>query len=309
MIIINLPNSTPYIYTSGNAVKVLGPSLPEIPDPQTNDICICDFIQCQYIENIFASQAPNNEWYKNDMNEFLFKRFVPSDTVAIELYKDDIKIEDLNNNTYGTFFNGFPSGTPEQQLYVGYLLEWEKVQAVYGNGFYQIKVQLSIVGAASTYESRLFSLLTYGDREANNTVRIESYQNGNIRGSNFDFTGLNWYQSLRIPGTFGNPSPILEVENYINTNHESIQISAKNSREWQLITGLINYEVGTKLLYNKLLANKILITDYLIKAESIFRRVDVMATEVDKPEIKGLPDRVYNMKFIDRKDIYKKRNF
>lgn len=309
MIITHLPNTAPYVYQSGNAVKILGPSLPEVPDPQTNDVCICDFIQCQYIERVFASQSPNNEWYKNDMNEFLFKRFVSGDTVAIELYKDDIKIEDLNTNTFGTFFNGFPSGTPEQQLYVGYLLEWEKVQAIHGNGIYQVKVQLNIIGSASTYESRLFSLLTYGDREANATVRIESYQNGNIFGSQFDFTGLNWYQSLRIPGRFGLTAPILETDNYLNSNKENRQITAKVSREWELITGLINYEVASTILYNKLIANKLLITDYLIKAESIFRREDVMPSDISKPELKGTPDRVYTMNFTDRLDKYKKRNF
>jgi len=309
MIITQLPNTNPYSYGSGNAVKVLGPALPEIPTDEINDVCICDYIQCQYIEKVFASQAPNNEYYKNDKNDFLFKRFVASDTVAIELYKDDVKIEDLNTNAFGTYFNGFASGNAEQQLYVGYLLDWELVQATHGNGYYQVKAQLNIIGVASTYESRLFNLLQYGDVEANNTVRIESYQNGNIFGSQFDFTGLNWYSSLRITGRFGNPSPVLEVENYINTNHEKRQITAKNSREWTLITGLINYEVATKLLYNKLLGNKVLITDYLIKAESIFRRVDVMVTEIDKPEIKGTPDRSYTMKFVDRQDKFRKRNF
>lgn len=309
MIITDLPNTLPYSYASGNAGKILGPSLPEIPIDETNDICICDYIQCQYIEKVFASQTPNNEWYKNDMSDFLFKRFVSSDTVAIELYKDGVKIADLNDNTHGTFFNGFASGTSEQQLYVGYLLEWELVQALYGNGLYQVKAQLNIIGVASTYESRQFTLFTYGDREANKTVRIESYQDGNIFGSQFDFTGLNWYQSVRIPATFGNPTPVIETDNYINTNHETRQITAKNSREWTLNTGLINYEVATKLIYNKMLANKILITDYLIKAESIFRRIDVIPQSVDKPDINGIPDRLYNFTFTDRQDKFRKRNF
>ena len=309
MIITELNNANPYTYVSGNAIKLLGTSLPEIITPEVNDICICDFIQCQYIEKVFASQTPNNEWYKNDMNEFLFKRFVASDTVGIELWKSGVKVADLNTNAYGTFFNGFASGTPEQQLYVGYLLEWELVQAAFGNGIYEVKAFLNIVGNASTYVSRQFKLQTYNDRAANKTVRIETTQNGNILGSDFDFTNLNWYQSLRLPGTFGNPNPILEIDNYINSNHEDRQIAAKNSREWQLTTDFINYEVATKLLYNKLLANKILITDYLIKAESIFRRIDVMVSEIEKPEIKGTPDRVYNAKFTDKLDKYKKRNF
>ena len=309
MIITQLQNLSPYTFVSGNAKKELGAALPSIPVTEINDVCVCDFVQCQYIEKVFASQAPDNEWYKNDKNEFLFRRFVAADTVAIELYKDDIKIEDLDNNAFGTFYNGFGSGTSEQQMYVGFLIDWELVQATYGNGFFQVKAQLSIIGNASTYESRLFNLLQYDSRSADKTVRIESYQDGNILGSSFDFTGLNWYSSLRIPGTFGNPSPVLETDNYINSNHETRQITAKNSREWALTTGLINYEVASKILYNKLLANKVLITDYLIKAESIFRRVDVIVTEVDKPEIKGIPDRAYTMKFKDRKDIFKKRNF
>ncbi len=308
MIIIQLPNTSPYTYGSGNAVKELGAALPPIPVSNTNDICICDYIQCQYIETVFASQS-DSAWYKNDMNDFLFKRFVAADSVDIELYKDGDKIEDLNNNAFGTFFNGFPSGTTEQQLYVGYLLEWEKVQATHGNGFYQVKAVLNIIGVQTVYESRRFMLLQYGDREANGSVRIESYQNGNIFGSEFDFTGINWYSSLRVPGTFGASSPVLETENYIDSDHNSRQISAKMSPEWNLKTGLINYEVATKLLYNKLLGNKVLITDYLIKAESLFRRVDVMISEVEKPEIKGIPDRVYNFKFTDREDKYKKRNF
>ena len=155
----------------------------------------------------------------------------------------------------------------------------------------------------------MFNLLVYSDREANKTVRIESTQNGNIFGSIFDFTGLNWKQSLRVPGTFSSLSPTLEVENYLNSNHENRQITAKMSREWGLTTGLINFEVATKILYNKLLANEVLITDYLIKAESIFRRIDVMVSEIDKPEIKGTPDRAYNIKFTDRKDTFRKRNF
>ncbi len=309
MIVKQLLNLAPYTFTSGNAEKELGAALPTITVTEINDICICDFVQCSYIEKVFASQAPDNQWYKNDKNEFLFKRFVSSDSVDIELYKDDIKIEDLDNNNFGTFFNGFGGGTPEQQKYVGFLLDWELVQATHGNGMYQVKAQLSIIGNASVFESRIFNLLQYEDRAANNTVRVESYQNGNIFGSIFDFTGLNWYSSLRIPGNFGNPSPILETDNYINSNHETRQITAKNSREWTLTTGLINYEVATKILYNKLLANKVLITDYLIKAESIFRRVDVIITEVDKPEVKGIPDRAYTMKFTDRKDTFRKRNF
>jgi len=307
MIITQLPNTIPYIYGSANAHKVLGPSLPEIVETPENDICICDYLQCEYLEKVFAS--PGNEWWKNDMNEFLFKRFVAADTVAIELYKDDFKVADLNTNTYGTFFNGFPSGTSEQQLYVGYLLEWELVYNVFGAGYYQVKAQLNIIGNASTYESRKFNLCVYSDLAANYTVRIESTQNGNIIGSDFDFTDLNWYQSVRIGGSFGNPTPIIEKDEYVTETRKVQQIQTKMRREWNLSTRKINWEVASQLIYNKILANEILITDYNIKAESIWRRVGVFPKEVEKLPLGGVPEKIYNFTMIDNKDIFIKRNF
>ena len=38
------------------------------------------------------------------------------------------------------------------------------------------------------------------------------------------------------------------------------------TRVWELNTGFINWEVADKLVYNKLLANEIYITDYTIKS-------------------------------------------
>jgi len=307
MIIEILPNTSPYVYDSGNCHKLLGESLPELPDPQTNDICICDYLACPYIEQVFASN--DNDWWKNDKNDFLFKRFVSADTISIELFKNGNKVADLNNNTYGTFFNGFPSGTSEQQLYVGYLVDWQLVFQLIGVGIYQIKAQLNIVGQSSTYESRKFDLSVYSDLAAHHSVRIETYQNGNIRGNEFDFTGLNWYSSLRIPAVFGDPKPTIETDNYVTENHNIRQITAKNSREWTLKTKKINWEVAEKLIYNKMLANEIYMTDYNLYAESVWRRISVTPTEISKIETTGNPDKIYLINFADSKDIFKKRNF
>lgn len=308
MIFVQLPNTTPYVYNSGNAGKFLGPSLPELPDPQDNDSCICDFLTCEYAEDVFASPPNPTEYWKNDMNEFLFKRFVPADTVDMELHLEGVKVADLNNNTYGTYFPSF-TGSAEQQLYKGYLLDWLKVFNLHGAGSYTIVTNLVIVSVATTTTSRKFHLNLYSDILANSTVRIESTQNGNIFGGQFDFTGLNWYQSLRVPGIFGNPIPIYEATEYMTSTHKRRQNKAKMSREWTLNTKLISWEVVEKLIYNKLLGNEILITDYQIIAESLWRRVKVFMQEVEKPEVRGNPNRKYNIKFTDEKDIFTKRNF
>ena len=306
MIIETLANTTPYNYASANAFKLLGKSLPLVVTQEIADFCICDFITCKYVEKVFVK--PTEEWYKNDKNEFLFKRLVSSDTVAIELYKDGIKVDDLNTNTYGTFFNSF-TGSAEQQLYVGYLLDWELVFNAFGSGKYTVQAQLNIIGNATTYESREFDLMVYSDEAAHQTVRIESTQNGNIIGNQFDFTGLNWYQSLRIPAVFGNPTPIYENDRYVTETRKVRQIKDKMSREWTLSTKKINWEVAEKLIYNKMLANEILITDYNVFAESIWRRVGVFPKSLEKKELSGTPDKIYTIKLIDDNDYFIKRNF
>jgi len=309
MIIIEQSNTTPYFYNSGNAGKILGPGLPEIVTTENNNSCICDFIQCQYSEKVFADPTSTDDYWKNDKSEFLFKRFVSVDTVDLEIHKDGVKVDDLNNNDYGTFFNGFASGSSEQQLYVGYLIDWLEVYNAFGSGFYTVVANLNIIGVSSTFTSREFNLSLYSDLLANGTVRMETTQNGNIFGNQFDFTGLDWYQSLRLPGIFGNPTPTFETTEYKTSTHKRRQNKAKMSREWTLNTKLLSWEVAEKLIYNKLLGNEILVTDYQLKAESLWRRISLFMQEVEKPDVIGNPNKKYNIKFVDEKDIYTKRNF
>ena len=309
MIIIEQTNSNPYVFGSGNTVKVLGPSLPETPDPQTNDICICDYLSCEYVEKTFVSPLSPDDFWKNDQNEFLFKRFISTDSVLMELHQNGDKVDDLNNDDYGTFFDGFVNGYPEQQLYVGYLVDWLSVYNAFGVGEYTIVTTLDIIGNITTSTSRKFNVVLYSDIAADGTVRIESTQDGNILGNDFDFTGLNWYQSIRIPGQFGNPTPTFETTEYVTSQHVRKQNKASMSREWNLNTKLISWEVVEKLIYNKLLGNSIKITDYTIKAESLWRRQKEFLQEIEKPEIKNNPNRRYNIKFVDVKQIYTKRNF
>jgi len=309
MIVEQLPNGVPFIYGSGNAHKILGPALPEITDVNVPDFCICDYVPCVYVERVFATLLPNTDYWKNDKSDFLFKRFVAVDTVDMRLLKDGVEVTTLIDDTYGTYFGGFTGGSAEQLLYKGYLLDWKLVQADFGNGKYQLEAALDIVGVQTVFLSRDFFLNTFNNELANKTVRIETVQNGNIIGSQFDFTGLAWEGSVRVPATFGNPTPIYETTEYVTGQRVNEQIQSKVTREWDLNTRLISYDVAFSLLYNRLLANEILVTDYNIKAETVFRRVSVRTREIDKPKIEGRPEKIYNIKFADRKQKYIKRNF
>lgn len=305
MIIKIFPNVSPGELT-GNTIKQLGKSLPVVTPESISAICICNYIKCKYKEPVFASNT--NDFWKNDKSDFLFKRLLLADTVDIYLYRGGKKVALLDNNNYGAYFDGF-TGSDQQQLYKGFLVDWKKVLQIEGVGNYEVRADLVVAGVATEFISREFELKGYSDLLANGTVRIEAYQNGNIFGGNFDYTGNNWYSSVRIPGIFGNPTPEYLDDNYISGSREKKQISATMSRKWTLATKLLPWQVAEKLVYNQMLANKILITDYNIFAESIWRRLDVRLSEISKPVFKSNPNKSYTFTMLDTKNIFEKRNY
>jgi ribosomal protein S19 len=249
------------------------------------------------------------ESYKNDKTPFMFRRFVSSDTVAIELYKSGVKIADLNDNTLGEFTNGFASGNSEQQTYVAFLLYWEDVFAAYGGGEYQIKAQLSTIGVATTYESALFRLMGYSDLAADGTVKIESVQNGNIMSSLFDFAGLEWYQSIRVRGNFYEDSEGFEKIDYKTQNHKKQQVQDKVIENWTLEADMLPRTVSEFLTKNAILSNTFTVTDYNIMNESILRGIEVAPESIEKTRFSNNRNSNYIIKFTSREDNIIKRNF
>jgi len=295
-----ITNSSPFMAYEGMATKATGGAIIPLDAP---DEFNCDYVVSPYGELVFAH--PDGEWYKNDKSDFLFKKVIATDTILIELYKNDVKIEDLNDNDFGTFFNGFTL----QPLYVGYLLDWNLVYATYGVGNYQVIAQITSLSVTIEVPSRVFMLKKYTKELAHETVRIESVQNGNIFGNIFDHTGLEWYQSIRIPGVFGNPKPVYETDNYVTENHAYEQNKSKMNREFTLSIFPIPFEVVEIIIYNKCLANSILITDYNLFAEKEWKRLPVVLKDLSKPDIVKVQNKIYELQFIDKNDIFVKRNY
>ena len=180
-LIKNITNSAPFFSLNAMATKIAVTSLPEIPLVITPDIQFCE-LEKPYNECVFGSNT--TDWWKNDLTRFTFKRFVSSDSIAMELFKDGISVTLLNNNTYGTFTNGFFNGNSvEQQLYVSMLLDWKLVILAFGNGSYQIKSTNTIIGVATLFESVNYNLQFYSEKAANKTVRLEIIQNGTVNGN------------------------------------------------------------------------------------------------------------------------------
>ena len=303
MIITELSNTTPYIINSAMAVKSLGnSSLPTPKTTETREVDCCKF-ECGYVATVFAKVG--GEYWENDMRSFLYRKLTASDTITIKLFKNGTELATISDNTYGTFHSSFTL----QPLYVGFILDFEKVANVSGFGRYQIKTDVNIAGVTDTLSSEVFKLIPYSDLQANGTVRIESYQNGNILRSQFDHTGLNWYQSYRIRGRLTREEAF-ETDNYVTNEYQKSQIQDKIINNWTLETGLIPANISNELVYNNLLANKFLITDYNILNHEIYRRVELYPSEINESvNLVRNSNKKYLINFVDRNDDIIKRNF
>jgi len=307
IIITELPNTTPYSYLSGMATKIQGEVLPEPTEQPTNDFCYCEY-ECTYVEKVFADPVSTDYW-KNDKNVFLYRKLLPSDTVTIKLFKDGVEIATIIDNTYGEYINGYPApATAEQQLYVVFIIDWQKVLLAHGGGTYQICTELVIIGITSNQDSHKYRLCLYSDQAANGTVRIETYQNGNIIASPFDFTALNFYNSYRVPGKFTETAGKLQSDRYLNRDYKVNQIQDTMIPQFLLKTKRIDRPTGLTLTRDTVLANKVLITDYNIVNIDIFRRVEVYAESIDQPDIGKTTRAIYEIPFTDKFENIRKRN-
>ncbi len=307
MITLQLTNPNPYVLLSGMAAKIKGQSLPAVIDPSVNSFCYCEF-ECEYVEKVFGAIGDNDFW-KNDKRTFPYRKLISTDTVTIKLFKADVLVATIIDNTYGIYTNGYPApATPEQKLYVVFTIDFQKVLTLQGPGQYQIKTDLNILGNITTEESVLFQLYPYSDLNANGTVRIETNQNGNIIGSTFDFTDLNLYQSYRIRGKLTETTPELESDRFFNNDYELKQIQDKVINKWLLKTEKLARSISVLLSNDSVLANEFLITDYNIINEAVFRRIPLYPESMEKPDIGKTTRPIWEVTFTDKIEDKIKRN-
>jgi hypothetical protein len=298
MIITELTDSTPYVYQSGLRTKIQGEVLPLIPTAQVNDYCSNE---CCYVEDVFAK--PSGEWWQNDKNSFIYRKLISSDSITIELFKDGENIETITDNTLGIYINSYSL----QPLYTSFVIDWEKVYNNYGSGMYQIKTTVSIIGVNNVIESQMFNLRYYSDEAANNSVRLEVKQNGNIVNSQFDFTDLNWVWYYRIKGKLTKAAPELEQDNYIASDYTVKQIQDEVKRVWNLETQLLTGSISNLLTEDNVLGNEFLITDYNLNSTEVYRNISLIPTSIELNE-KGKYNQI-NITFKDKISNFVKRNF
>jgi hypothetical protein len=280
--------------------------------PQAREtVCGCDFATC-FTERVFADVEASGDFWKADKSDFLFRKQSSSDTVVFELWKKGRLVTALNNNTYGDYYASFT----DTALQTGFVVDWTTIFAAFGGGIYTVKIQYTTFGTLYTLESREFNLLPYKPELAHNTVRIESYQTGNIIGSDVDYSLVladlpkGWYSSIRLEGRFWASGNDLVLDQFLNFAYEVTQNNNEVVNEYSFETRIIPDSVNTRITQDQILANSVLITDYNLYASRIFRRKEVVPTafsEVEQFEERG--GTKFIITFGDRKKNIKKRNF
>jgi hypothetical protein len=292
MIIQQLPNIIPPLNPNdGLATRLVGiPTIPAVAIEE-NSICVC---KCNYVEKVFSEVGPIVDWNKNDKTSLLFKKAITSDSITITLYKE-LTPYTISDDTYGVYY---PGTLPNKPLYYGFIVDWNKIYYLLGPGYYNFKITTIIIGVTTVIDSIDYYLQPYSDLSANNTVRIETYNTGNILSSPFDYDGLlqdGWYQSFRIKGKLMPKQPKITTDNYINQDNEIIQIQDKITNDYDLITGLIPAVIADVLIYDNLLANKILISDYNIFNEDVKRQIELRPIDIPEKKVYNFNN---NMKFV-----------
>lgn len=267
-----ISNDTPFTEQEGLAVKFTAPPITAPKPASVTEFCYCN-LECEYEEFAFYSEDGLAE--KNDSSQFLFAKKKASDSIICELYKDDSLIAEINDDTYGKIYSGFTT----KPLYKGYSVDWKKVADQHGNGRYNLLFKLDVLGNEFEIKTHYYKVLAFNQFLADKTVKIETFQNGNIIGSEFDFTDLlpdGWYNSVRINGRFGQRKPVFEKDVVADGRYIDYQIQSKIYSEWILEARNINSYIADRLFYRDITANRILITDYNLIAHDKYVQIDVV---------------------------------
>jgi hypothetical protein len=264
--------------------------------------CPCDF-RCDFEEKVFADS--DNDGIKNDFTDFLFKKITASDTILIELVKDNLVVATITDDTYGTYYNGFDV----QPLYVGWLADWTAIFNTFSGGRYRVRVTTTILGAESVSLSRYFRLNTFDILSANNTVKIETFQSGRIANNEFDFTDLvagGWPSSIRLFGQFGKMQPTLERDTFKDSSYREIQNRDQVIREYALSATLVPESIQNQIAIKDLLANRVLVTSYDVLQGITYEKFPVVPENWNETRYDDLGNTHFEITFSDRqKNIIK----
>jgi len=156
---------------------------------------------------------------------------------------------------------------------------------------------------------------------AHGTVRIETYNSGYIEGG-FDYRNLSyggvpgtheygkpkgWGQQIRWYGRLTNTNIPVQIDNLSDNYRNLLQVQTMLSNEWNLRLDFIQSDISDQMIYDNLLADYILLSDYNANNVKDYKNLKVSLLNVENPESFLNKSQNFNIKFVDYKQNLLKR--
>lgn len=283
------------------------------------DCCWCS---CETVIPAFADLDNPDDTSKNDFFSWILK--VPRNvTVTATLTNLDSGTDYvISDNTYGKFYD-----VDELKDNVwGFILDWQLVADLIGFGNYQMNISVQ-----SGFSSNIifdkdyppFFLLPYSCQAAHNTVRIESHNSGYIEGG-FDYRDIDitdnaggvsaqkepyWKQQIRWYGRFDITEHPVQTDNIYDNYRNLEQVQTQIEDGYNLRLEFIKTDISKQIIYDNLLADYLLISDYNANSVDTYRDVKVSLASIDNPQPLKNRTLLYNIKFVNYKQNRLKRHY
>jgi hypothetical protein len=266
--------------------------------------------------NVLASST-DADLLKNDSNSFLwwFNKDAIS-TAVLHLIKDNgTPIALTGSSIYGTAYDyGFYTNGSREKL-VGYLIDWNKVIQVLGEGMYRVTcTSTTIFGGTNIQNSASYCLKEYTVERANNTVRIEYYLNGILGLNRFDdkfkdLGQLNWYNQHRFSGHFQYVKSDYKKDYIQYNNGERQFVEDEQEPEYSLSLKPIPMFKHDVLRTDILQADDVIITDYNYKNIDNYYQKNVQIASSYEPKWSALLTKLASVELKFKQKTNKLKKF
>ena len=237
--------------------------------------------------------------------------------VTIYLEKDNcsgfVPVATLTDNSYGTLYElGFIDNRLRQKA-VGYLIDWNLVNAEFGHGDYRLRFLMNYkLGITTEEKSLTWTLKKWHEISAGHTIRLEWESNGEQGWWNkgrVDFLGNEFYGQIRLPKSkLGKPKDSIEQE-FVRYQDGRDEFKSRTITEkYTLEVVKAPYMVHNYLQILPRQAYKVKVTDYNLLNAVNFKELEVVFISGSEPNWQLATDKatvVYEMEeYIKNKRIY-----
>lgn len=282
---------------------------------EAGDCCWCS---CETEIPAFADLTAEEDKYKNDVFSWILK--VPDGcTVTATLTNLETLTEYvISDNTYGDLYD---VGDLKDNVW-GFIIKWYNVAGLIGFGTYTLTISVSNATPTEIFNKTYakFRVLPYSCQAAHGTVRIETINTGYIEGG-FDYRDIiispaypsvvrgvkGWLQQIRYWGRLDITAMPTQIDNIYDNYRNLTQVQTQIQNEWNLRLEFIKSDISKQIIYDNLLADYILVSDYNANSVDTYRDVKLSLISVENVQNFKNRSRQIEIKLADYKQNNLKR--